>query len=63
MTVHVECRPSANDENSKARIAKELTHHIKSIIGISTLVNVKAPGELPRSSGKAQRIIDNRPKR
>lgn len=61
MTVHVECQPQATDDSSRQRSAKELAHHIKSIIGISTQINVTQPGTL-RSEGKAQRIQDNRAK-
>lgn len=61
MTVHVECQPQSTDDASRQRSAKELAHHIKSIIGISTHINVAQPGTL-RSEGKAQRIVDNRPK-
>ncbi|MDD3757150.1 MAG: phenylacetate--CoA ligase [Advenella sp.] len=63
MTVNVECQPNAADENTRNFSAKELAHHIKSIVGISTIVNVTLPGTLLRSEGKAKRVIDNRPKR
>ncbi|MCR4159256.1 phenylacetate--CoA ligase [Kerstersia gyiorum] len=63
MTVHVECQANACDEQARARSAKELAHHIKSIVGISTLVDVTLPGAVVRSEGKAKRVIDNRPKR
>ncbi|MCH4271035.1 phenylacetate--CoA ligase PaaK [Kerstersia gyiorum] len=63
MTVHVECQADACDEQARARSAKELAHHIKSIVGISTLVDVTLPGAVVRSEGKAKRVVDNRPKR
>ncbi|MBK1782414.1 phenylacetate--CoA ligase [Advenella sp. WQ 585] len=63
MTINVECQPGAEDENARNFSAKELAHHIKSIVGISTIVNVTLPGTLLRSEGKAKRVIDNRPKR
>ncbi|CAM4248461.1 phenylacetate--CoA ligase PaaK [Kerstersia similis] len=63
MTIHVECQPNATDEQARARSAKELAHHIKSIVGISTLVDVTLPGAVVRSEGKAKRVVDNRPKR
>ena len=44
------------------RIAGTARHHIKSMIGISTEVVVKKPGEIPRSQGKAVRVRDLRPK-
>jgi phenylacetate-CoA ligase len=46
-----------------ARSAKQLQHHIKTNIGISTLVTVMHYGELPRTqTGKARRVFDKRPK-
>ncbi|HRP66368.1 MAG TPA: phenylacetate--CoA ligase [Thauera sp.] len=44
-------------------IARELQHHIKTIIGISTKVNVMEFDTIPRTlTGKARRVIDQRPK-
>ena len=40
--------------------SKDVRHHIKSIIGVSCQVDVKAPGGIPRSEGKAVRVIDQR---
>jgi phenylacetate-CoA ligase len=37
-------------------------HHIKSRIGVTCRVVVLAPGEVPRSEGKAVRVRDLRPK-
>ena len=64
MEVHVEMRPEAatEDPGSIASAAKELQHHIKSYIGISTRVNVLQPNSLERSTGKARRVVDKRPK-
>lgn len=62
MTVHVECSPAAADEAARAASAKELAHHIKSVIGISTRIDVRTPGGVARSEGKAKRVLDNRPK-
>ena len=45
-----------------ARIARDARHQIKSLVGISTDVVVKKPGEIPRSQGKAVRVRDLRPK-
>ena len=42
--------------------AKELAHHIKSVVGVSTRIEVRDPGGIARSEGKARRVIDNRPK-
>jgi phenylacetate-CoA ligase len=50
-----------NAENY-ARIGRAAQHQIKSMVGISTEVLVKKPGEIPRSMGKAVRVRDLRPK-
>ena len=42
--------------------ASELAHHIKSYIGISTHVEIKAVGTIERSVGKARRVVDRRPR-
>jgi phenylacetate-CoA ligase len=44
-------------------ISKELQHHIKTNIGISTRVSVMGYDSIPRTqTGKARRVIDERPK-
>jgi phenylacetate-CoA ligase len=46
-----------------AVISKELQHHIKTIVGISTRVTVLGFETIPRTlTGKARRLIDERPK-
>lgn len=60
MTVHVEALPEAMSAEARQGQAKELGHHIKSVIGISAAVNVKDPGQVERSAGKAKRVVDNR---
>jgi phenylacetate-CoA ligase len=50
------------DAETYARIGRAAQHQIKSMIGISTEVLVKKPGEIPRSMGKAVRVRDLRPK-
>jgi len=60
MTVEVELAPGfAGDRLHKA---DEVTHHIKSMIGVTCKVSVKAEGEVPRSQGKAVRVVDRRHK-
>ena len=45
------------------QISKELQHHIKAVIGISTQVVVLEADALPRTlTGKARRVFDTRPK-
>lgn len=62
MTVHVEAAPNAASAEARAASAKELAHHIKSIVGVSTLIEVRDPDSMVRSEGKAKRVVDNRPK-
>lgn len=62
MTVHVECVEEYCAADARAVSAKELSHHIKSVVGVSTRITVLDPGGVARSEGKAKRVIDNRPK-
>jgi len=62
MTVHVESTESAAGADARGASAKELAHHIKSVIGVSTRIDVTEPGGVERSQGKAKRVVDNRPK-
>ncbi|HEY6967057.1 MAG TPA: phenylacetate--CoA ligase [Burkholderiales bacterium] len=63
VTVEVEASPDvAPGADAYARIAGAAQHQIKSMIGITTDVLVKKPGEIPRSMGKAVRVRDLRPK-
>ncbi|WP_428687462.1 phenylacetate--CoA ligase PaaK [Roseibium sp.] len=62
MIVHTEATPDRSSGEARAASMKELVHHIKSTIGISTKVEVHEPDSLARSEGKAKRVVDNRPK-
>jgi phenylacetate-CoA ligase len=62
MFVHVEAMPHAADAAARAASAKELAHHIKSVVGVSTKILVGDPDSVERSAGKARRVVDNRPK-
>ena len=62
MRVNVEASPDAADGLSKTAAARMLSKRIKDTVGISTEIIVADPGGIPRSEGKAVRIIDNRPK-
>ena len=41
-------------------VRKYITGQIKSVVGIATKVKLVAPKSIPRSEGKAKRVIDNR---
>ena len=58
--VKIEVRSDDIDTATREQAATELKHHIKSDIGISTSVELQEMGAIPRSMGKAQRIIDKR---
>ena len=62
MRVNVEASPDAADGLSKTAAARMLSKRIKDSAGVSTEVVVSDPGGVPRSEGKAVRVIDNRPK-
>ncbi len=63
LTVEVEMVPNVVPTAELRKVVGEsVRHHIKSIIGVTTDVVVKEPGEIPRSMGKAVRVRDLRPK-
>jgi phenylacetate-CoA ligase len=63
MIVHVECAAAAAGPDARVASAKELAHHIKSVVGISTKIQIRDPDSIERSLiGKAKRVVDNRPK-
>lgn len=60
MIVNVEATSDATSEDQRKNSAYELAHHIKSVIGVSSKIVVKDPGEVERSVGKAKRVDDKR---
>ncbi|MBJ89597.1 MAG: phenylacetate--CoA ligase [Woeseia sp.] len=56
LTVQVEKTETGADEG----LAKQLREDIKGYVGVSALVDVCEPGGVPRSEGKAVRVIDER---
>jgi phenylacetate-CoA ligase len=63
MTVKVEMRPEVMlNEQDRRSAANELKHNIKTFVGVTTKIEVLEPESLPRSLGKAKRVIDNRSK-
>lgn len=62
MTVLVEASAGSTSDSAKQASAKELAHHIKSVVGVSTKINVLDPDGVVRSQGKAQRVVDRREK-
>jgi phenylacetate-CoA ligase len=61
VTLEVElAAPAPPDELFMAKLAGDVCNHIKSMVGITCEVALKAPGEVPRSQGKAVRVKDLR---
>jgi phenylacetate-CoA ligase len=59
--IEVEAQPGVPADRFE-RLARDLAHHIKVHVGISTDVKVLVPGSIARSQGKAVRVRDLRPK-
>ena len=59
MRVHVELSPTATNKDAAAA---DLQERIKTMVGVNTKVMVGDPGAVPRSMGKAVRVVDNRTK-
>lgn len=66
LEVHCELQPEVSGKLSAGDsqlLAKELQHHIKAIVGVTTKISVLTAGTIPRIEvGKAKRVIDQRPK-
>ena len=60
LTVHVELKPNAGSDSQSADVSAALAHDIKTHIGVTAKVIVHGEGGVPRSQGKAQRVIDSR---
>lgn len=46
--------------SSMEKLSREIQEKLKSVIGLSARVKLVAPRTIPRSEGKAKRIVDNR---
>jgi phenylacetate-CoA ligase len=60
MTVRVEARDTHTSTDERRRLATELAGHVKHTIGVTVSVDVVEPNVLARSSGKLNRILDER---
>jgi phenylacetate-CoA ligase len=61
--VLADARDAGHPQDSITALARELEHHIKTFVGVSTTVRVLAPNGIERTlTGKARRVIDARPK-
>ena len=57
MTINVEKAKTDADGDT---MAADLSHRVKTFIGVSSAVRVHSPGSIVRSEGKAKRVVDNR---
>jgi phenylacetate-CoA ligase len=57
VTIHCEPTDAATDAGD---LAARIQHAIRERIGVGVQVHVLAPGEVPRSEGKAVRVVDRR---
>jgi phenylacetate-CoA ligase len=55
----VRCEPAAA-EGDRDALGQRVAHALREATGLSIAVEVHDPGELPRSDGKAQRVLDRR---
>ena len=63
LTVAVEARQGLSHESGEARGAAErLAHEIKTFVGTTAIIELRAEGGVERSLGKARRVIDRRPR-
>jgi phenylacetate-CoA ligase len=62
MTVHVEAAEGPMGSDALTAAGEVLKQRIKDHIGISVEIAAHGSGGVPRSQGKAVRIVDNRPK-
>jgi phenylacetate-CoA ligase len=61
VTVEVElAAPAPRDELFAGKVAAEVRDHLKTMVGVTCEVVLKAPGQVPRSQGKAVRVKDLR---
>ncbi|MGF1734019.1 phenylacetate--CoA ligase PaaK [Photobacterium satsumensis] len=59
LTVKVELKEAANT-SCYDKVESKLKHRIKTMVGISTKIDILPSGIIPRSEGKAQRVLDLR---
>jgi phenylacetate-CoA ligase len=62
MRIIAEARHSHADQAARETQGKRLASYIRGVIGLAAEVVVDDPGKIQRSTGKAKRVIDLRPK-
>ena len=61
LSVDVEASPGVAEDDFSA-IANDVKDALKTHVGVTCSIKVKTPGAVPRSEGKAVRVVDRRPK-
>jgi len=56
----IEVEPDPDFDGDHAAVATELTGRVKDLIGVTSNVSIAELESIPRSQGKAQRVVDNR---
>ncbi len=59
IVVNAEAKPGTSDSD-QLQMADQVAKSIKDFIGISAKINILSEGQVPRSLGKAKRVVDNR---
>ncbi len=60
LSVNVEVRRNNITGSEREKLAGKLKQHIKSLIGVSSKINILDENSVARSQGKAQRVVDKR---
>ncbi|HEX5815385.1 MAG TPA: AMP-binding protein [Methylomirabilota bacterium] len=60
LLVRAECAPSHAGEPGRAALAATMRERLRARLGVTPLIELVAPGELPRTEFKARRVIDDR---
>ena len=57
--VRLECEPAGADIDRET-LRRRLEHHLREGLGVRIGVSMLEPGAVPRSEGKAVRVVDRR---
>jgi phenylacetate-CoA ligase len=60
VSVEIETKPDFLSESTEKDLKRKMEKRVKDLIGFGIEINLVAPSSIPRSEGKAKRVIDNR---
>jgi phenylacetate-CoA ligase len=60
LLVRAECAPSHAGEPGRAALVATMRERLRARLGVTPVIELVAPGELPRTEFKARRVIDDR---